>query len=460
MKPDLRSLAQALVLALKDYRHEALLSACSICILAAVLAPLMVLLGVHHGIINAMTERLLNDPRTLEISPVGSGKYGPAWFEQIAALPQSAFVMPQTRSIAATMNLSNPKRSSFSQAVTPLIAAGAKDPLLSRWAVPEVGWDNNADPDSRPTALVILSESTGRRLGVAANDTLEGRVDRVYNGKRESAALFLRVQAVLPPEAQSTDAMFVPLELLVASEDYRDGRAVPFLGWSGDAPAWATAPQTDKDQTEQNADSQQAEQKNHQDDGGSLARFAHHIRAEREYASFRLYAKTLDDVSPLWAWFQERNIEVYVRAAEIETVQSLDRAFSIVFSLITGAALFGFCASTAGSTLAGVRRKSRSLGLMRLMGFPRSGILLFPVAQSIATGALGFCVAFILYLAVAFSIDSLFSASLPGGEAVCVLPFFYALGVFVIVIGLSAFSSLSAAWQATTIEPSEVIRDV
>lgn len=448
----MRATIQALGLALADYRHEALLSACSVCILAAVLAPLMVLLGVHHGIVSAMTERLLKDPRTLEITPVGSGSYGPAWFAEVRALPETAFIMPQTRSIAATMTLANPKRSSFSQAVTPMTAAGPGDPLLERWHLPEPGWDKGPDPEARPTVLVILSESTGRRLSVKAGDLIEGRLDRLYNGRRESVALELRVLAILPPEARSTDGVYVPLELLVASEDFRDGRAVPFMGFSGDAPDWGR---------DGGSGQAQAEAPGHGlDSSYTLEAYAAHIRDSREYASFRLYARALDDVTPLWRWFQERNIEVFVRAAEIETVKSLDRAFSVVFSLITGAALFGFCASTAGSALAGVRRKSRSLGLMRLMGFPRSGILLFPMLQSVSTGFLGFVLALALYGGVAFSIDRLFAASLPGGEELCVLPAPYALAVLCAVLVLSALSSLSAAWQATLIEPSEVIRDL
>ena len=98
----MRSLLQAFTLSLRDYRHEALLSACSVLGLSAVLAPLLVLLGVQHGIISSMTEQLLNDPRTLEIIPVGSGKYDARWFEQLTELPGSAFILPQTRSIAAT----------------------------------------------------------------------------------------------------------------------------------------------------------------------------------------------------------------------------------------------------------------------------------------------------------------------------------------------------------------------
>ena len=457
------SLIHALRLAMSDYWHERLLSACSVLGLAAVLAPLMVLLGVHHGLIAAMTERLLNDPRTLEISPVGSGKYGPDWFRELAALPGMAFVVPQTRSIAATMTLRKPGDQSMRQAVTPLTATDANDPLLLRWKRSPAAWidgDNNGPPSekapganaagSRLTVGVILSESTARKLDSAAGDLLEGRVDRVRAGKRESAGLPVRVLAVLPPEAQATDMMYVPLELLVATEDYRDGKAVPFLDWAGDPP----------DGNEASGQAGQVPAVDSAAPSSRLARYADHIRTRREYASFRLYAKTLEDVTPLWHFFQGRNVEVYVKVAEIETVRTLDRSFSIVFWLIAGAALFGFAASTASSALAGVRRKSRSLGIMRLLGFPRAAMLLFPMSQAMATGLLGSILATLLYLGVAVSIDHLFASSLPGGQEICTLPPLYVAAVFGVVLALSAFSSLSAAWQATTIEPSEVIRDV
>lgn len=440
----MRSLIHAFCLAMRDYRHEALLSACSVLGLAAVLAPLMVLLGVHRGVIAAMTERLLNDPRTLEVTPVGSGRYGPEWFGELSALPEVDFVVPQTRSIAATMHLRNPEKPGLGQVISPLTATGAADPLLLRWSMPPAGWEpagasSAPEPGTAPeppTVGVLLSESTARKAGAASGTLLEGRVDRVRAGKRESASLPVRVLAVLPPEAHATDMMYVPLELLVATEDYRDGKAVPFLGWTGDTPRGSEA------------------------DAATLEDYAGQIRKQRQYASFRLYAKGLDDVAPLWRWFQERGIEVYVKAAEIENVKSLDRAFTLVFGLITGAAVFGFCASTASSALAGVRRKSRSLGIMRLIGFPRAGMLIFPVSQTMATGLFGFALASALYLGVAYSIDRLFAASLPGGEAVCTLPAGYAAAVLGVVLLLCALSSLSAAWQATTIEPSEVIRDV
>ena len=455
------SLIHAFRLAMSDYWHERLLSACSVLGLAAVLAPLMVLLGVHHGLIAAMTERLLNDPRTLEVTPVGSGKYGSDWFRELAALPGMAFVVPQTRSIAATMTLRKPGDLSMRQVVTPLTATDENDPLLLRWKRPPAAWldgDSNSAAGekssgtnaagARLTVGVILSESTARKLESTAGDLLEGRVDRVRAGKRESAGLPVRVLAVLPPEAQATDMTYVPLELLVATEDYRDGKAVAFLDWAGDPSDVGETP----GQTGQSLAASSASSR--------LARYADHIRNRREYASFRLYAKTLEDVTPLWRFFQGRNVEVYVKVAEIETVRTLDRSFSIVFWLIAGTALFGFTASTASSALAGVRRKSRSLGIMRLIGFPRAAMLLFPMSQAVVTGLLGSILASLLYLGVAVSIDHLFASSLPGEQAICTLPPLYVAAVFGVVLALSAFSSLSAAWQATTIEPSEVIRDV
>ncbi len=456
-------LTHAFRLAMSDYWHERLLSACAVLGLAAVLAPLMVLLGVHHGLIAAMTERLLRDPRTLEIIPVGSGKYGPDWFKELASLPGVAFVVPQTRSIAATMTLRKPGDQSPRQVVIPLTATDAKDPLLSRWGQPQAAWVTGQPgttpekkgsgangTDTRPTVGVILSESAARKLETAAGGLLEGRVDRMRADKRESAGLPVRVLAVLPPEAQATDMMFVPLELLVATEDYRDGRAVPFLGWTGDPPGTdEPSGQTGQDAAAGNANAL-----------SRIDRYADHIRTRREYASFRLYANSLEDVAPLWRHFQGKNVEVYVKAAEIETVQTLDRSFTIVFGLIAGAALFGFAASTASSALAGVRRKSRSLGIMRLLGFPRAAMLLFPLSQAMATGLFGSILASLLYLGVALSIDHLFASSLPGGQQICTLPPLYVAAVFGVVLALSALSSLSAAWQATTIEPSEVIRDV
>ena len=62
-------------LACRDYLREALLSACAVLGLAAVLTPLLVLYGVKFGVVQTLTDRLQHDPRNLEVSPVSSGRF-------------------------------------------------------------------------------------------------------------------------------------------------------------------------------------------------------------------------------------------------------------------------------------------------------------------------------------------------------------------------------------------------
>ncbi|MDR2123728.1 MAG: ABC transporter permease [Desulfovibrio sp.] len=451
----MNAVLHTLNMAWRDYRYEALLSACSVFVLAAVLAPLMVLLGVRNGVVQAMTERLLNDPRTLEVTPSGSGRYDPQWFRALSGLPETAFVVPQTRSIAAVISLSNPADSRLPANTASLIATAPGDPLPARYGLPDAvtapapeeggqpgaAGAGAAGESAVPAAGVILSESAARKAGLgadAAGALLEGRVERVVEGRREAAAVCLRVEAVLPAEALSTDAVLVPLALLAASEDYRDGRDAPFFRPAGKARSGATG-------------------------GSASPELDAYIRAARDkrvYASFRLYARTLDDVAPLRDYFLERNVDVYVRAAEIEAVRDLDRSFGVVFGLITGAALFGFTASTAGNALANVKRKRRSLGVMRLLGFPGGGMLLFPVVQSLLTAVFGTAAAYVLYLCTAYGIDMYFAGRISGAETVCALPPDRLPAVFGAVLLVSAAASLSAAFRAISIEPSEVIRDV
>src|SRR5690606_15764840 len=95
-------------LALDDYRHEWVLSGCSVLALAAVLIPLLVLFGLRYGIITNLLDPLIENPRYREISPVTSGRYTPEWFETMRARNDVEFVVPRTRSLAASIRVRVP----------------------------------------------------------------------------------------------------------------------------------------------------------------------------------------------------------------------------------------------------------------------------------------------------------------------------------------------------------------
>jgi putative ABC transport system permease protein len=217
--PGLRTVVR---LSLSDYIHERLLSACAILGLAAVLAPLLVLFGVKSGIINTMADRLIEDPRNREVSPVGSGRYGVDWFTMMAGRSDVDFIIPQTRSIAANMILYTRNGEQFRTVAVDLIPTDKGDPLLESWgAIP-------TDDTS-----IVLSEPAARKMKVIPGQEVIGRIGRSQGGRKEQVTVPLKVVAVLPPEAFTREAAFVRLTLLEATEDYRDGRGSEALGWPG-----------------------------------------------------------------------------------------------------------------------------------------------------------------------------------------------------------------------------------
>jgi putative ABC transport system permease protein len=396
-------------LALRDYFHERLLSACAIMGLAAVLAPLLVLFGVKSGIINTMSDRLIQDPRNREISPVGSGRYSEDWFSALSNRSDVAYVIPQTRSIAASMILYKKDANKPRTLVVSLIPTSEGDPLLRQYGSLPV-----------KARQVVLSESAARKLMVKAGQQIIGKVGRSVAGSKQQVMVNLNIAGILPHEAFTREGAFVRLELLEATEDYRDGRGSEAFGWPGKMrPA-----------------------------------------GSRIYPSFRLYARSIYDVSNLRNMLTDQGIEVYTKAEEIETVKSLDRSFNLIFGLIAVVAVSGYFASMVSNVLANVNRKSRYLGISSLIGFSTGHIIWYPILQSVATVIFGFTTAVILYKTAEIMINRLFADYLASGEYVCRLSIRHMLIVLALMIVLSIMASAYGAYRVSRIEPSEVIREV
>lgn len=94
----------------------------------------------------SLTGRLLSDPRNLEVRPAGMGQYSLAWIAALRDNPDTAFIIPQTRSISAQLELfpagetddpANTNASSQSNLAkatkVDLIPSAPGDPLLGRW---------------------------------------------------------------------------------------------------------------------------------------------------------------------------------------------------------------------------------------------------------------------------------------------------------------------------------------
>jgi putative ABC transport system permease protein len=401
------SLRNIVSLSLRDYGHEWRMSSCFVIALAAVLAPLMVLFGLKFGIVNSMLEQLVDNPRNREIRSAGSGHFEPAWFEAMRRRDDVGFVIPRTRNLAATIKLTSDQ----SHRIIPgeLVPTGEGDPLLQ-----------NGQRFPRGYREVVLSEEAADKLEVGIGDVVRGSITRQFRGSRERAELALQVVDIVPEAMFPRVGAFVSLDLLVAAENYRDGRAVAALGLTGDEP---------------------------------------HV-GDRAYPGYRLYAASIYNVTTLEQDLGAQGLEVRTNAADIDTVLSMDRNLSTVFWIIAIVGLFGFSLSLGASLWANVDRKRRELSVLRLVGFKSGSIVAFPALQALFTGVLGWSVAVILYLLTEQAINRLLSPHLAVGQRVCYLLPEHFVAALVITLGAALVAAMLGGVRAARIEPSEGLRDV
>ncbi|MCP4335346.1 MAG: peptide ABC transporter permease [Gammaproteobacteria bacterium] len=394
-------------LSFRDYSHEWRMSGCFILALASVLAPMMILFGLKFGIVTTMIHELIENPANREIKPIGSGRYDDAWIEDMRRRDEVEFIIPRTRALAATIQL----RSTSAKRIvsTELLATATGDPLL-------IG----ATRQPQNYFQVILSHTAAKKLKVKVGDEIDASLARQFQGKRERVHLPLEVIGVAAAGVISRNVAFVDLELLIASEQFKDGRAVEALGWLGNT--------------------------------GSVG--------DRVYPSFRLYARSIYDVEALVIELEKESARVKANVAEISTVQSIDQNLSVIFWIIACVGAVGFAFSLGASLWANVDRKRKELSVLRLVGFKSGRIVMFPVLQSCYTAVLGWLLAVLVYLAFEYVINVFLAPRINLDRVLCFLlieHFFWALALTV-VIAISA--AVLGGMRAARIQPSDGLRDL
>ena len=203
-------------------RHEWLPSLCLMTALAAVLCPVVLILGLKHGTVENLRQALLRDPSNLEIRPRSSLQVDHELIEKIRSIDGAGFIIPKTRSLgSASVEFQIEER----RVDVDLFPTAGGDPLLETHRCPQPG------PEE-----VVLTSSAAKALSAAGGDEITmllGR--RTDQGKSETVSLPLKVRGVLPPEATTIKAGYVQLSLLSAVEEYRENLAVPRYGWDGPA---------------------------------------------------------------------------------------------------------------------------------------------------------------------------------------------------------------------------------
>jgi putative ABC transport system permease protein len=394
-------------LSFRDYSHEWRMSGCFVFALASVLAPMMILFGLKFGIVSSMISGLVDNPVNREIRPIGSGHYSEQWVEQFRLRPEVEFIIPKTRALAATIQLKSKTANHILS--TEMMATALGDPSLKELSSVPKGYFE-----------VILSKEASIKLKVKKGQLIDASLARQFLGKRERVHLTLKVIEIAEAAVSSRNIAFVNLDLLLATEQFKDGRAVPELGWLGDTKKFEA----------------------------------------RQYPSFRLYAKSIYDVNHLVTDLEKQGIRVKANTAEIYTVQSIDQNLSVIFWIIACVGAVGFAFSLGASLWANVDRKKKELSILRLLGFRSSRVVLFPLVQSCLTGLLGWLCAVLIYLVFEQLINRFLAPRLNLDQTLCFLlseHFFWALGLTMVTAILAA---ILGGFRAAKIEPSDGLREI
>lgn len=394
-------------LALQDLWHDRKVSFCITASLVAVIAPLLLLFGLKHGVVGQLQNELLQDPANLQVRMLSSGHYTDDWLDILRERPEVGFVIGQTRSLNTQADLMADRRHFIENAEVLPTAAG--DPLL----------------DTSLSALrgndVILSEPAARRLAVNAGDRIRLRVARRLEGTNERGELELKVVAVLEATQFGRPAVFVALPVLLELERFRDGFRLPAFG-----------PDTGTELNERTA----------------------------VYARARIYAGNVEQVAPLEQWLNSQNIETSSRLREIENVKAINRVLGLIFGVVALTALTGCVASLVGAFLANIDRKHKDLAVLRLLGFTRSGIALYVILQAVFISLTAYLGGIALYGIGSELFNSTLNISEATGQFACEITLLHGLVAWVLSIMVAVLVSLIGAVRAVSIQPAESLREL
>lgn len=332
------ALATLSALALRDLVHGWRSSLCLISAVAVALLPILLLGGLGLGVVDNLVERLRSDPRILEIRLVRDLQIDADWFNETARDPRVGFLLPRARYLSSSVRMRGPDARELTE--PRLLPTAAGDPLLAGLAVPE------------GLTQTLLTERLAVVTGAVPGDRVTLMVSRQVGSQRESQSLDVEVIGIVARDMLQSDDIFVDRALESAIERWREGFAVPELGWPG-----ARGEQVDA--------------------------------SHRSYASFRLYARDIRDVPGLRNDLMAQGFDVATRAEEIETALAVESGIGWVFSLVTVFSVLGFVLTLGLHLAAGVIEKARELSLLRLLGFQAGSVALLPSMQGAMIAAGG-----------------------------------------------------------------------
>ncbi|MCC6719363.1 MAG: hypothetical protein IT555_15885 [Acetobacteraceae bacterium] len=394
-------------LALADMRHDAGLFASVALTVTAVLAPLLVLLGLKTGVVEHLVGALRADPATREVVLRGHVPLAAEWFAAMRARPDVAFVVPRMRQLAQPVDVG--------MAASPTRGTNA-DFVVSAPGDPVLGTQAGGIGEGSVVVSQRLAQLGGFKIG---DDVTVWAVRRATSGNQRIDAP-ARVAGIAPATATQNAVVYGPLAMAAALEAFqeRDSGRV-----AGGQPA-----------------------------GGQAA--GAHV-----FPSFRLYARDITDVAGLQRDLLAQGMEVRTEVGRIGWTLAIDRNLTALFAVLTACGGAGVAVTLAVSLWGNVARKRRALSLLRLLGLPARALVVFPLVQGGLVAGGGSLLAAGVALAVGGMINAAYGVAYLEGSELCVIAPVHILVTVCGAIVLALLASLAAVRPVLRIAPSEGMRE-
>lgn len=376
-------------LAVRHLLFERMMTICQIAALACLMAPLLLLFSLRFGILQELQNQLLNDPKVLALTLDTSYRLDATFFKQLEQRPEVGFLVPQITALNALIDLKFPG----TVARVSVLPTKVGDPVVLRSGIP---YERDLAHDE-----VLVSYDLAQVRELSPGDSVTMVVSRIQNGKRESVRTQLKIKGIVSERFVGDDTLLLNLDMVNAIDDYRNGFNPVLLS-----------------------------------DGSNVN------TRPRLYAKFRLYAKDLEQVIPLYYYLVDQHLNVSSKVREIENVKAVAHVLNFIFGVIASVSLIGGALALTGLVLSALRASKRNFVLLRLMGQGQKGIYSVVLVEGMIISAFGFILSLVLYALGAGIFNTYFGTTL-GGSMISQLTvghialFFAATVLLVMVISLS-----------------------
>lgn len=377
-------------------------SLATISLVAAVTAPLLVFFAIREGYVSELRAGLTDTPSVRELKLDGQKYLGSGWFDEMASRPDVAFVVPRTRHLNTSIKLRSPKDRGLPPLDVELVPTGPADPML---------------PDSAQGLArgetVLVSARVARLLQLAPGQAVEAIVRRLSAGGPETRLRRLMVAHILPTAAHSRDALFVDPALMLAVERYREGGTYELVP----------------------------------------------LRQDETVASFRLFARTADDVAPLALDLERRGLGTITEATRIAEARATVRALNLVVWLLATILILGGLVSIAGGLSAAAIARASDLSVLRMLGYRSMELAVYPLALALSLATVGAVLGFAIYAAAAAIIRSALPRDVTFDTRALEIGVEDAATTLAVTIAASALASIGATRHSLSLDATKRLRD-